>query len=179
LAYRGQAKDAAGLSVDLGAGTDHLTLAGGVNSLSVSNVENLSINDFTGAAVDDTVTLNDDVTGMTVNLSRGNNTLNLAAGGNSLVDLFNVQHISGTASDDVLTVTDGIFSPDNNLIVDPCAGNNTLNFSGGLTLTALKIQHINGTAPGDWLTLNNDVDGVSVNPWRRRQSSCPAEPRSG
>jgi VCBS repeat-containing protein len=155
--------DASGLSVDLGAGTDNLTLAGGVNALSAFNVENLNTNDFSGPAVDDTVTLLNDVTGMSVNLAQGNNTLNLAAGSNSFVDLFNVQHINGTASDDVLTVTDGVFTPDGNPVVDLGAGDNTLNFGAqNMSLTALNIEHINGTAPGDWLTLNNDVSGVSV-----------------
>ena len=155
--------DASGLTVDLGAGNDNLTLASGANALSVSNVENLSTNDFSGPAVDDTVTLQSDVSGMTVNLAQGDNTLNLAAGSNSFVDLFNVQHVNGTASDDVLTVTDGVFTPDGNPVIDLGAGDNTLNFGAqNLTLTALNIQHIDGTAAGDWLSLNNDVSGVSV-----------------
>jgi VCBS repeat-containing protein len=155
--------DASGLSVDLGAGTDNLTLAGGVNSLSVSNVENLYTNDFTGPAIDDTVTLLNDVTGMSVNLAQGNNTLDLAAGSNSFVDLFNVQHVNGTASNDVLTVTDGVFTPDGNPVIDLGAGDNTLNFAGqNMSLTALNIEHINGSAADNWLTLNNDVTGVSI-----------------
>jgi VCBS repeat-containing protein len=155
--------DTAGLGVDLGAGVDNLTLAGGVNSLSVFNVENLNTNDFSGPAVDDTVTLLNDVTGMTVNLAQGNNTLNLAAGNNSFVDLFNVQHVNGTASDDMLTVTDGVFTPDGNPVIDLGAGDNTLNFGGSnMSLTALNIEHINGSALDNFLTLNNDVTGVAI-----------------
>jgi len=156
--------DASGLTVDLGAGVNNLALASGVNSLSVSNVENLNTNDFAGAAVDDTVTPLTDVTGMIVNLAQGNNTWNLADGVNSFIDIFNVQHVNGTASNDVLTLTDGAFTPDGNPIIDLGAGDNTLNFGAqNMSLTALNTEHINGTAAGDWLTLNNDVDGVSLN----------------
>jgi hypothetical protein len=155
--------DASGLSVDLGAGTDNLTLAGGINSLSVFNVENLNTNDFSGPAIDDTVTLLNDVTGMTVNLAQGNNTLNLAAGSNSFVDLYNVQHINGTASDDVLTLTDVAYSPDGNPVIDLGAGDNTLNFGGQyMSLTALNIQQINGSAADNYLTFNNDVSGIAI-----------------
>ena len=63
----------------------------------------------------------------------------------------------------MLTVTDGVFTPDGNPIIDLGAGDNTLNFGAqNMTLTALNIQHINGGAPDDWLTLNNDVSGVSI-----------------
>jgi VCBS repeat-containing protein len=156
--------DQNGLTVDLGAGNDNLTLAGGVNSVSVFNVENLNTNDFTGTAVDDTVTLLNDVSGLSVNLAQGNNTLNLAAGTNTFGDIFNVQHINGTASDDVLTLTDGAFTPDSNPVIDLGAGDNTLNFGAqGMSLTALNIQHINGSAADNNLTLNNDVSNVAIN----------------
>ena len=154
--------DQNGLNVDLGAGNDNLTLAGGVNSLSVFNVENLNTNDFSGTAVDDTVTLLNDISGMSVNLAQGNNTLNLAAGINTFVDIFNVQHINGSASDDVLNLTDGVFTPDNNPVIDLGTGDNTLNFAHNMSLTALNIEHINGSTVDDSLTLNNDVSGVAI-----------------
>jgi VCBS repeat-containing protein len=155
--------DVSGIAVDLGAGNDNLSLAGGVNSLSVFNVENLNTNDWTGTAVDDTVTLMNDVSGLSVNLAQGDNTLNLAAGTNSFGDLFNIQHINGTTSDDVLTLTDGAFTPDGNPVIDLGTGDNTLNFGAqGMSLTALNIQHINGNALDDNLTLSNDVSGVAI-----------------
>lgn len=156
--------NAAGLSVDLGGGNDNLTLAGGANSLSVANVEILTTNDFSGAAIDDTLTLLNNATGgMNVNLAQGNNTLNLAAGSNSFVDLFNVEHVNGTGFDDVLTITDGIFTPDNNPIVDLGGGDNTLNFGGGgFTMTALNVQHVVGNALDNFVTFNNDLTGVSI-----------------
>jgi hypothetical protein len=155
--------DQNGLTVDLGAGNDNLTLAGGVNSLSLFNVENLNTNDFSGTGVDDTVTLLNDVSMTTVNLAQGNNTLDLAAGANSFGDIYNVQHINGTASDDVLTLTDGAFTPDGNPIIDLGAGDNTLNFGAQyMSLTALNIQHINGSAADNNLTFNNDVSGIAI-----------------
>jgi VCBS repeat-containing protein len=155
---------AAGLTVDLGGGSDDLTLAGGVNSLSVANVEILTTNDFTGPAVDDTLTLLNDVTGgMNVNLAQGNNILNLAAGSNSFVDLFNIGHVNGTASDDVLTITDGIFTLDNNPVIDLGGGDNTLNFGGiGFSMTALNVQHVVGNALDNNVTFNNDLTAVSI-----------------
>ena len=154
--------NANGLSIDGGAGNDFVSLANGLNSITVHNVENVNGSDFSGSS-DDTLTLLNDVTGVSVNLGNGNNTLNLAAGANSLVDIFNVQHINGTSSDDVLTVTDGVFGPNNNSIIDLGAGDNTLNFSsGGLSLTVLNIQHINGNALDDFVQLNNDVSGIAI-----------------
>ncbi len=154
--------DASGLSIDLGAGSDNLNLANGVNSISVHNVENIFGSDFSGSS-DDMLTLLNDVSGVSVNLANGNNTLNLAAGANSLVDVFNVQHINGTASDDVLTITDGLGTSDNNPIIDLGAGNDTLNFgSQFLTLTALNVEHIVGNSQDNFLVLHNDLSGVSV-----------------
>ena len=94
-----------GLSVDFGTGNDSLTLANGSNSISVSNVENIGSSDFAeGTSSDDTLTLLNDVTGVSINLNNGTNTLNLAAGVNSLGNVFNVGSINGTSSADTLTL---------------------------------------------------------------------------
>jgi Ca2+-binding RTX toxin-like protein len=153
--------DASGLSVDLGAGNNTVNLANGVNSLTVANVQNISGTDFSGSS-DDTLTLLNDVNGLSVNLANGNNTLNLAAGTNSLVDIFNVQHINGTASDDVLTVTDGIGSP-TPVTIDLGGGDNTLNIDvQGADLTLLNVQHLNGNGLNNFFTLENDVSGMAI-----------------
>jgi Ca2+-binding RTX toxin-like protein len=152
---------AAGLSVDLGFGNDNLSLATGVNTLTVTNVESLNSTDFSGAASNDTLNLSNDVSGLNVNLAQGDNTLNLASGSNSFGTIFNVQHIHGTALDDTLTITGGIFEPGNNPTVDLGAGNNTLNFNGG-NLSLLNVQHLNGDGSDNFITLNNDVSGIAV-----------------
>lgn len=155
---------AAGLTVDLGAGNDSLNLAAGINSLGVSNVEILSTGDFNGAAVDDTLTLQTDVTGLSVNLAQGHNTLNLAAGSNSFTDLYNVDHVAGTAADDVLTVGGGMYVPaGHSITVDLGAGDNTFAFgSTNVEMTALNVQHIVGNGLDDFVVLDNAVTGVSV-----------------
>ncbi len=162
----------AGLNVDLGGGSDNLNLANGTNSVSVTNVENVAGSDFApGSVSNDTLTLLDDVSGVTVNLGNGSNTLNLAAGANSLVDIFNVQHVNGTASNDTLTVTDTIYEPGGNPIVDLGAGFDVLNFGSQYeTLTALNIEQLNGNALDNGFALNNDVNGIADRPrrWQRQ-----------
>ncbi|MDN5003916.1 VCBS domain-containing protein [Bradyrhizobium sp. GCM10027634] len=160
--FIGLANNANGLSIDGGTGNDFVGLANGVNSIVVHNVENVNGSDFTGSS-DDTLTLLNDVTGVSVNLANGSNTLNLAAGANSLVDISNVQHVNGTSSDDVLTVTDTIWTPDNNPTVDLGAGNNTLNIGSQFeSMTLLNTQHLNGSSLDNYFTLHNDVSGLAV-----------------
>ncbi|SDM85099.1 VCBS domain-containing protein [Afipia sp. GAS231] len=152
-----------GLNVDLGAGNDFVNLANGANTLSVTNVENINATDFSGTASNDTLTLSNNVSGLSVNLAQGNNTLNLAAGPNSFTNIFNVQHVNGTAGDDTLSISNGFFEPGNNPVVDLGAGNNTLNFGmQGLTLTALNIQHLNGNALDNFVNINNNVSGIAI-----------------
>ena len=153
-----------GMSVDLGAGTDVLSLAGGINSLTVNNVETITTADFSGAASNDTLTLvNNASGGMIVNLQQGNNTLNLAAGSNTFVDIYNVQHVNGTTSDDTLTLTDGIYEPGQNPIVDLGAGHDVLSFGSQFeTLSAVNIEQINGNGLDNSLTLNLNVNGITV-----------------
>ncbi|GAA0001098.1 hypothetical protein BRDID11002_10980 [Bradyrhizobium diazoefficiens] len=105
--------------------------------------ESISSNDFSGAPSDDTLTLLNDVTGVSVNLAQGNNTLNLAAGVNSLDSLFNMAQLNGSASDDTLTVTQQSFGT----VFDMGAGNDTINFqstAGGVTV--VNTETVNGSA---------------------------------
>src|SRR6202040_2392479 len=62
--------DQNGLTVDLGAGNNGLQIAAGANTLSVTNVQNIGTNDYTGnaPAADDTLTLLDNINGVTINL---------------------------------------------------------------------------------------------------------------
>ena len=66
-------------SVNLGAGSDSLALADGGNTVTVSNVEQVS-----GGSGADAVTLGAAVTGATITLGAGNDALTLANGTNSL-----------------------------------------------------------------------------------------------
>lgn len=151
-----------GLIVDLGNGTnDNLNLANGANSLSVTNVERIGGSDF-GAVTpsSDTLTLLNDVSGVSVDLGNGTNTLNLFAGTNNFSFLSNLQQINGTSANDTLSIDQSIFTPANNTVVNLGLGDNTLNFGGGfLSLSALNVQHIIGTSANDSLNLQNDLSG--------------------
>ncbi len=153
-----------GLTIDMGGGNDNVNLANGSNSVSVANVENLNGSDFAvGSVSNDTLTLLNDVTGLSVNLANGNNTLNLAAGANSFVNIFNVDTVNGTASDDTLTVANGLSSPNNDLSVDLGAGNDTLQVGSTFLSAALhNVEHLVGSAGDDFYMLTNDQNGLSV-----------------
>jgi Cadherin domain/RTX calcium-binding nonapeptide repeat (4 copies) len=117
--FAGLVNNVNGMSIDMGGGNDTVNLANGSNSLSVTNVENLNASDFAvGSVSNDTLTLLNDVSGLSVNLANGINTLNLAAGVNSFVNVFNVDTINGTASDDTLTIGNGLFTNANDLSID-------------------------------------------------------------
>ncbi|MCA1476157.1 tandem-95 repeat protein [Bradyrhizobium sp. NBAIM08] len=162
--FVGLINNANDLAIDLGGGgNDGVNLANGFNTVSVTNVENLNGSDFAAGSVsNDTLTLGNVVSGLTVNLANGNNTLNLAAGGGSFNNIFSVQHINGTSSNDVLTVANSVFEPGNNPVIDLGGGDNTLNLGSGGNLTLLNVQHLNGSAFDNFITLNNNVTGIAV-----------------
>jgi VCBS repeat-containing protein len=161
--FLGLTTTVAGLNLDMGGGSDSVNLANGANSLSATNVENLSSSDFSGAASNDTLTLLNNVSGITVNLQQGDNSLNLAAGANSFVDIYNVQHINGTTSDDALTMADTIYENGTNPVVDLGAGTDVLTYgSQYMSLSVLNVEQINGSSSDNGLTLNNTVAGIAI-----------------
>ena len=80
-----------------------------------------------GTSSDDTLTLLNDVTGVSINLNNGTNTLNLAAGVNSLGNVFNVESINGTSFGDTLTLAGQVGNPTGVTRIDLGSGNDTLN----------------------------------------------------
>ena len=153
--------NANGLAVDLGGGNNTVNLANGANSLSVTNVQNINGTDFSGAPSNDTLTLLNDVSGVSINLGQGTNTLDLAAGSNTLTNAF-VQTINGTSSDDTLTLVSNPF----NVTVDLGGGNDTLDILAGTgffsSLSLLNVEHLTGSAGDDSIALLNNVNGLSV-----------------
>ena len=153
--------NANGLAVDLGGGNNTVNFANGANSLSVTNVQNINGTDFSGAPSNHTLTLLNDVSGVSINLGQGTNTLDLAAGSNTLANAF-VQTINGTASDDTLTLATNPF----NVTVDLGGGNDTLDILAGTgffsSLTLLNVEHLAGSAGDDFITLLNNVNGLSI-----------------
>jgi hypothetical protein len=148
-----------GIAVDLGGGNNTLYLARGANSLSVTNVHSIIVDPpvpvpaVLGYPVpppfDDTLTLLNNVSGVSINLGGGTNTLNLAAGCNSLSvqGSTGVTHINGTFSNDTLTLTDAIF----NSRIDLRAGDDMLTL-GVQTIGNITVPSLGNTivyADGD------------------------------
>lgn len=157
------ATTADGLVVDLGGGNDQLNLAGGANTLSLIGVEGIAGTDF-GAApgVDDILTLSTTVTGLNISLGNGNNTMNLAAGANSFVNIYDVNHVNGTAGDDILTVT-GAIGATNGVAIDLGEGDDTIVFNGNVAaFAAVGIEHINGNSGDNSVNLKNNVTGIAI-----------------
>ncbi|MBR1143698.1 tandem-95 repeat protein [Bradyrhizobium sp. AUGA SZCCT0431] len=146
-----------GIEIDLGLGTDSVSLVSGVNSLSIVGVEDVSVNDFL-APSDDTITLLNAVSGVTVNLGQGTaNTLNLTAGNNSFENLWNVNFLNGSASDDTLTAGG---NPGNT--IDLGAGTDTLNLTGGVNITVANTETINASSNFDVITISNTAAGSTT-----------------
>ncbi|SDJ01426.1 VCBS repeat-containing protein [Bradyrhizobium sp. Rc2d] len=155
--------NAAGLVVNLGGGNDHLSLVGGTNTLSLVDVEGISGSDF-GATpgVNDVLNLSTTVTGLEISLGNGDNTMNLAAGANSFVNIFDVNHVNGTAGDDTLSVT-GAISAANGVAIDLGNGEDTIVLNGNFAaFAAVGVEHINGNAGDNSLSLTDNVDGIAI-----------------
>jgi hypothetical protein len=147
-----------GVSIDLGTGTDHVNLAGGFNSVSLTGVDSVSGSDFSGPASDDTLMLLTDVTGLTIDLGSGINTVTLAAGTNSLDGLFNINQINSSSTDDVLTLTQQTFST-----IDMGDGIDTINFVGTAgTVTVVNAETVNGSIGNDFITIGNTAGTTTV-----------------
>ena len=162
--FIGFATNINGLTVDMGGGNDTINLANGSNSVIRDQYREPQRQRLaTGAASNDTLTLLNDVTGLSVNLAQGTNTLNLAAGANSLVNVGNVDTINGTASDDALTIANGIYSPNNDVSIDLGGGNDTLTLGVQYdNFALLNVEHLVVTSTNAFYTLNNDQNGLSV-----------------
>ncbi|MEZ2144669.1 VCBS domain-containing protein [Bradyrhizobium sp. DN5] len=155
--------NADGLVVNLGGGNDHLGLVGGTNTLSLVDVEGIAGSDF-GATpgVNDVLNLSTTVTGLEISLGNGDNTMNLAAGANSFVNIFDVNHVNGTAGDDTLSVT-GAISAANGVAIDLGNGEDTIVLNGNFAaFAAVGVEHINGNAGDNSLSLTDNVDGIAI-----------------
>ncbi|QOZ75397.1 hypothetical protein XH83_08055 [Bradyrhizobium sp. CCBAU 53351] len=155
--------NANGLVVDLGGGNDQLNLAGGANTLSLIGVDGIAGTDF-GATpgVNDVLTLSTTVTGLNISLGNGDNTMNLAAGANSFVNIYDVNHVNGMAGDDILTVT-GAIGAANGVAIDLGDGDDTVAFNGNFaSFAAMGIEHIIGNAGDNSVSLTNNVNGIAI-----------------
>ncbi|MBT8003717.1 MAG: calcium-binding protein, partial [Rhodospirillales bacterium] len=132
--------------VDLKEGTDSLTLANAINTLSVTNIESI-----TGGTANDTVTSTTAFSsGDTVDLSDGTaDTLNLAAGDNTLT-VANIENINGNTGADILTATTTFASGDT---INLLGGIDKLTLAnGGNTLSVANIDTVIGGTGNDVVT---------------------------
>ncbi|UPJ41118.1 hypothetical protein IVB40_28100 [Bradyrhizobium sp. 40] len=92
-----------------------------------------------------------DVTGLTIDLGPGTNTVTLAAGTNSLDGLYNINQINGSSTDDVLTLTQQSFGT-----IDMGGGNDTVNFVGTAgTVIVVNAETVNGSIGNDFIAIGN------------------------
>src|SRR5262249_55409965 len=92
-------------------------------------------------------------------LGQGTNTLNLAAGTNS-ISTFGVMQVNGSASNDALTLLNGGAGD----TIDLGAGSDTLNLTvaaaGGITVN--NAENVNGSAGADFITIANTAGTTTV-----------------
>jgi hypothetical protein len=106
------------------------------------------------------LTLQSTVSGVTVNLGQGVNTLNLAAGSNSIVDLYNINLLNGSTSDDILSISGSPAST-----IDLGDGTDTLNLTGSFSPmfgTVANTETINASGNFDTITIANAVTGSTT-----------------
>jgi Ca2+-binding RTX toxin-like protein len=139
--------------IDLGDGTDKLTLAAGTNGVTVSNVETLIGN--TGA---DTVTLGTLLaTGNVIDLGAGIDKLIMLDGANTAT-LKNIETVIGGIGADTITL--GAVQAVG--MIDLGDGDDTLNIMGVSKLSILNVETINGSALADTLTLKSTLAGTTI-----------------
>ena len=118
-----------GTSIDLGGGSDFLRLADGANTLSAISVERINSNDLaTGGSSNDTLTLQNTVSGVNINLGGGTNALNLAGGVNSLNHITSLATISSGSSHDNLTIAGTMFNGGSPIVIELGGGSDTVSF---------------------------------------------------
>jgi len=147
-----------GTTIDLLGGADTLTLANGSNDLVVSNIEIL-----TGGGDDDTVAVQNVLTGAAVNTydgGGGTDILTLAAGAN-ILSAVNFETINGSGATDNLTLESSLTGGTSTVNLQ--AGTDTLNLSaGGNNLRVVGIETVVGGS-GDDIVKLNDATNVNLN----------------
>ena len=148
-----------GIAIDLGGGSNAVFLANGANSVSLTNVGSIWGNDFGGAASDNSLTLLSTVDGVLINLAQGSNTLNLAAGVNTLGSgVFGLSFINGSATGDVLTMQGS-----NGNTIDLDDGTDTLNFTqSAINVTVANVENVNLSANFDTLIIGGNSTGITT-----------------
>jgi hypothetical protein len=149
------------VTFNLGNGNDTVNLASGTNSIGINSVENINGSDFgtPNPSSNDTLFLLNTVNGVSINLGEGTNTVNLAAGANTLAAAYNIQAINGTISGDTLTVQNQI----NGSSIDLGGGTDTLTLGNGFnTVTVSNIENVFGGNTVDNIVIANTTGSTTV-----------------
>ena len=135
-----------GTSVNLGTGTNKLTLAAGGNTGAVSNV-----NTLIGGTGDDTVALNTTVANGSISLGAGNDTLTFANGTNTATVAGSETIVGGTGTDTInLSAAAAAAS------IDLGSGSDTLTFGNfANSASVANVETIVGGTAADSVTLGN------------------------
>ena len=144
-----------GETVDLGSGTDSLTLADATNTLNVTNTETIT----GGSGADAVTALALFTTGSTVDLGGGSDTLNLLNSGTNVLSILNTESVTMGSGDNAVSLENTV----SGIVINGGAGTNTVQLTTGthsLGLTAVEVlQSFGGN---DTVTLTNAQSGLSV-----------------
>ncbi|HUA52566.1 MAG TPA: FecR domain-containing protein, partial [Candidatus Sulfotelmatobacter sp.] len=144
-----------GGTIDLGGGTDTLTLANGANSANVANVESIL-----GGTGNDTVVLTTALVGGTIDLGAGTDTLTLSSAGANSVQVAHVESILGGAGNDTVVLTAPLVGG----TIDLAGGSDTLTLaSGGAnSVQVAHVESILGGTGNDTVVLTAAIVGATI-----------------
>ena len=155
-------------SVDLGAGSDSLTLFNGTNSVTITNVEAIA-----GGTGNDTVTLGNVWTTGAIDLGGGAaDKITLSSAGGNIVTLSNIETIVGGSLDDAVTL--GAAQTTGSVSLGTGADSLTL-FNGTNTLTVTAAETITGGSGADTHHAGRGAIRRLHRPRRRRGQAHPVQ----
>ena len=141
-------------SVDLGAGSDTLTLANGTNSATVANTETID-----GGTGDDTIVLATATNKSSIDLGAGNDSLTFGNFANSAT-VANVETMTGGTGNDTVTLTSSLTNSNS---IDLGAGSNKLTLANGDNTGTLKrVGTLLGGTGNDTIALGGALVNGSV-----------------
>ena len=143
------------IAIDLGSGSDKLTLAAGTNTGTVKNVETIS-----GGTGSDTITLGAAAQNASIDLVSGNDTLTFGNFSNTAT-VANVGTVIGGTGADSVTLT-GALTTSMSVNLTGGADKLTLSAAGGNAGTVKNVETLIGGTGNDAITLGTAVINGSV-----------------
>ncbi len=129
---------------------------------SAISVEQINSSDLaTGGSSNDTLTLQNTVSGVNINLGGGTNALNLAGGVNSLNHITSLATISSGSSHDNLTIAGTMFNGGNPTVIDLGGGSDTVSFGTNAHVSVVNVETVNGSATNDVISIGGGATTVT------------------